>query len=326
MAWLGLVYSLPGSEASSRRVALWRRLQKLGAVAPTGSLYLLPAGDAHLESFTWLAQEIRDGGGEATVLRIERLEGDAEAGAIAAFRAARAEDFTKLIAEAEAATESLKAGATAGDRAALRDAVEKLRRRLAELARIDFFAAPEGTQARAALARQEALLTAGGEPPPPVSRLDPARFRGKRWVTRPHPHVDRLACAWLIRRFLDPDAAIRYADTARPREVPFDMPGAELSHHDGRCSFETMVEAFGLTADPALVALGEIVHAIDLQEGATRPETAGVAEVLRGWAEAGWSDRDLERNGIALFEGLHRALGEPGAQAARRSRRGRSSS
>jgi hypothetical protein len=326
MAWIGLVYSLPGSDASSRRVALWRRLQKLGAVAPTGSLYLLPAGDDHLESFTWLAQEIRDGGGEAMVLRIERLEGDAEARAIAAFRTARAEDYTKLTAEAEAATESLKAGTAASDRGALRDTIEKLRRRLADLARIDFFAAPEGAQAQAALARQEALLTSGGENPPPVSRLDPARYRGKRWVTRPHPHVDRLACAWLIRRFLDPDAAIRYAETPRPREVPFDMPGVELGHQGNRCSFETMVAAFGLAADPALVALGEIVHAIDLQDGATRSETAGIAEVLRGWAEAGWSDRDLERNGIALFEGLYRALGEPGAHAARRSKRGSSSS
>jgi hypothetical protein len=128
-------------------------------------------------------------------------------------------------------------------------------------------------------------------------------------VTRPHPHVDRLACAWFIRRFLDPEAKIRYGESARGREVPFDLPGADLGHAQGRCSFETMIGAFGFASDPALVSLGGIVHEVDLRDGVyRRPEADGVAEILRGWAVSGWSDRDLERHGVAMFEGLYQAL------------------
>ena len=319
MAWLGLVYSLPGNSVSSRRVALWRRLQKLGAVSPTGSLYLLPPGDEHLEAFTWLAQEINEGGGEAMVASISGFGADGEARAVAAFRAARAEDYAALAAEAE------KLGAeppeAEGERPALREAVERLRRRLAEVARIDYFPPAEAGRAQAAFAALERRLASGSAPASPAApALDPADFRERRWMTRPRPFVDRLACAWFIRRFLDPEARIRYGEAPRGREIPFDTQGAEFGHHGSRCSFETMVAAFGLEGDGALAALGQIVHQVDLADGLyDRPEALGVAEILRGWTAAGWSDADLERSGVPLFEGLYTALG--GGAATRRPRK-----
>lgn len=298
MQWIALSFSLPSGSSSSKRVAVWRRLQKIGAVSPTGSLYLLPAGEESREAFDWLAQEITEAGGQALVLPIDQLDGDAESRLAEAFRAARDEDYRKLASEAGDAERAGRAG--------LEDRLEKLRRRFAEVARIDFFQAPERVEAEAALARIEALLS----PPEtvPSEALPAERYRGRRWVTRPHPHVDRLACAWLIRRFVDPGAEIRYAEKAGEDEVSFDMKGADFGHRGNRCTFETMLASFGLEGDPALAALAQIVHEIDLRDASTRPEVPGVDAVLRGWSTAGWTDADLERHGTALFEGLYRAL------------------
>lgn len=298
MPWIALTYSLPSAAASSRRVAVWRRLRQIGAVSPTGSLYLLPESDENQEALDWLAQEIETGGGEALVLRIEQLAGDAERRVIELSRMARDEEYQKITADAE------QTGKTG-----VRERLERLRRRFAEVARIDFFQAPGRTAAAAALARLEASLghTEPSDREAPAADLE--RYRGRRWVTRPHPHVDRLACAWLIRRFVDPQAEIRYADSAEEGEVSFDMRNAELGHRGNRCSFETMIAAFGLGADTALAALAGIVHEIDLRDGASaRPEVPGVEATLRGWSAAGWSDAELERHGIALFEGLYLGL------------------
>lgn len=319
MPWIGLTYSLPSGSSSSPRVAVWRRLRHLGAVSPAGSLYLLPGSDESLEALQWLAQEIREAGGEALVLRVERLEGDAEGRVVDLFRAARAEDYRKIAAEADEA-------ASRADRSDLRELLEKLeklRRRFAEVARIDFFQAPEGAEASAALARLEAGLAPGESPATPA--VDLSRYQGRRWVTRPRPHVDRLASAWLIRRFLDPDAEIRYAEAPEEGEVSFDMPHAEFGHRGNLCTFETLVASFGLGGDPALAALAEIVHEIDLRDGVSaRPEIPGVDGLLRGWASAGWPDAELERHGTALFEGLYLALRPrvPPPAAKARSRRG----
>ncbi|HEV8580187.1 MAG TPA: chromate resistance protein ChrB domain-containing protein [Thermoanaerobaculia bacterium] len=297
MPWIALTYSLPSAAASSRRVAVWRRLRQLGAVSPTGSLYLLPESDENQEALDWLAQEIETGGGEALVLRIEQLAGDAERRVIELSRLARDEEYQKIVADAE------QTGKTS-----LRDRLERLRRRFAEVARIDFFQASGRTAAAAALARLEAAL-GGGEIGREIPSADLERYRGRRWVTRPRPHVDRLACAWLIRRFVDPRAEICYADTAEEGEVSFDMRNAELGHRGNRCTFETMLAAFGLETDSALTALAGIVHEIDLRDGASaRPEVPGVDATLRGWSAAGWSDAELECHGIALFEGLYLGL------------------
>ena len=296
MQWIALSFSLPSGSSSSKRVAVWRRLQKIGAVSPTGSLYLLPAGEESREAFDWLAQEISEAGGQALVLPIDGLDGEAEQRLVQAFRAARDEDYRKIAAEAGEAERAGKAG--------LEDRLEKLRRRFAEVVRIDFFQAAERADAEAMLARLGSSETVPSEIP--AAHLE--RYRGRRWVTRPRPHVDRLACAWLIRRFVDPEAEIRYAETVGEGEISFDMKGAHFGHRGSRCTFETMLAAFGLEGDPALAVLAGIVHEIDLRDASTRPEVPGVDAVLRGWSAAGWPDAELERHGIALFEGLYRSL------------------
>jgi hypothetical protein len=269
-------------------VAVWRRLRQLGSVSPAGSLHLLPESDEAREAFGWLAQEIRDGGGQALLLEVERLEESERARVVEAFRVARDEDYRKIVEEAGQSPDRAK--------------VEKLRRRFDEISRIDWFAAAEGPRAAAALARLE-------EKPEPAATpaADLSAYRGRTWVTRPRPHVDRLASAWLLRRFVDPEATIRYG-TPRDGEVSFDLPGADFGHSGNRCTFETLLAAFGLD-DPALRALAAIVHEIDLRDGlSSPPEAAGLDGILRGWLAAGWPDEELERHGIALFEGLYQSL------------------
>jgi hypothetical protein len=300
MPWVALSYTLPSAVASSRRVAVWRRLRQLGAVSPTGSLYLLPAGDENREALDWLAQEIETGGGEALVLRIEQLEGDAERRLIELSRAARDEDYQKLAAEAEEAGQAGETG--------LRERLERLRKRFSEVARIDFFQASGRSAAAATMARLEASLDRGKTADPKIA-AEAARYQSRKWVTRPRPHVDRLASAWLIRRFIDPQAEIRYAETAGEGEVSFDMRHADFGHRGSLCTFETLIAAFGLEEDSALAAVAEIVHEIDLRDGmSARPEISGVDAALRGWSAAGWPDAELERHGIALFEGLYLGL------------------
>jgi hypothetical protein len=311
--WVALSYTLPSALASSRRVAVWRRLRQLGTVSPTGSLYLLPAGDDNREALDWLAQEIETAGGEALVLRIEQLEGDAERRLIELSRSARDEDYQKIAAEAEEAGET-----------GVRERLERLRKRFSEVARIDFFQAPSRSAAASAMARLETSL-GHGKPASRDAAAEITLYQGRKWVTRPRPHVDRLACAWLIRRFVDPQAEIRYAETAEEDEVSFDMRHADFGHRGSRCTFETLIAAFGLQEeDSALAALAEIVHEIDLRDGTSaRPEIPGVDATLRGWSAAGWPDAELERHGIALFEGLYLGLQPPGPAPAPVKRRRR---
>lgn len=314
--WIGLAYSLPSGSSSSPRVAVWRRLRQLGAVSPAGSLYLLPAGEENQEALDWLSQEIREAGGEALVLRIDPMEGEAEERLTELFRSARGEDYRKIAAEADEAAAQALADPGAEDRGELRDRLEKLRRRFAEVARIDFFHATAETEAAAALARLEACLGRGEGPARGVPAAELARYRSRRWVTRPRPHVDRLASAWFIRRFIDPEAKIRYSETPKRGEVSFDMRDAQFGHRGNLCTFENLIAAFGLESDPALAALAEIVHEIDLRDGlSSRAETAGVECLLRGWRNAGWPDAELERHGTALFEGLYLALRQISGEA-----------
>lgn len=306
--WVSFSYTLPSGGSSSPRVALWRRLRRLGAISPAGGLYLLPAGDDATEAFTWLAQEIRAAGGEAYVGLIDGfVPNGGDAGLIERFREARGEDYAELAARA-ARAEAEIGGASSTDPADLRERLTRLRRRFQEIERLDFFGAPSRREAEIALER---LAQRVSHEPPPAKKgqpLDLADYRDQRWVTRPRPHVDRLACAWFIRRFIDPEARIRYDHDIRAGEIGFDMAGAMFGHCGRSCSLETMIAAFGID-DPGLRVLAEIVHEIDLRDGASgRPEVEGVDAILRGWRAADFADEELERQGMALFEGLYRGL------------------
>src|SRR5215831_4951855 len=242
MSWVVFSYSLPSKGRSSPRVAVWRRLRTLGAVSPKGGVHVLPARDECIEAFQWLAQEVEQAKGEALLMRVERFEGLSDADLIALFQEARKEDYAALDARAAALEKTLTGSRRRGPRdgAQARDLLARLGRDHGEIKRIDFFDAPAGAQVASRLARiEEALAPSRADdvrvPPAPL-----AAYRNTRWVTRPSPHVDRLACAWLIRRFINPRAAIRYSEAPLPDEVAFDMGQGPFSHHGNLCTFETM--------------------------------------------------------------------------------------
>jgi hypothetical protein len=306
MAWLVLSYSLPSASTSSPRVTLWRRLRRLGAIASSGGVYILPVREECLEAFQWLAQEIRQAQGEALVMRVEAFEGLSDAQIVDLFCAARAKEYAEIGAQAQALEANIAANEP-GQATQAQESLDRLRRRHAEIARIDYFDCPDGMRVAERLRRiGQSLLPDAPFTTAPRAAVE--AYRERVWVTRPRPHVDRLACAWLIRRYINPQAVIHYAATPGADEVAYDMPGAEFGHQGAHCTFETMLRAFGLD-DHGLRALATIVHELDLRDGqAAPPEAAGVDAILRGWLRLELTDAEREAHGIALFDGLYAAL------------------
>ncbi len=267
----------------------------------------MPEHEDSLESFGWLAQEIKHAQGDALVMRIAKFEGLSEADIIGHFHDARRPEYEELAGQVADLLAALLNDVPQEKRLEALDSLEKLRKRHAEISKRDFFRTPEGADVAAKLAQLSARLTTGSTPAEAVEPVNPADFTGKVWVTRPRPYVDRLASAWLIRRFIDAGAVIAYHDAPEAGEVGFDMPEARFNHVGNLCTFETMIAAFGLE-EPALQVLAELVHELDLRDGRyARPEAAGIDAVLEGWRQRGLRDEDLEAHGTALFEGLYSA-------------------
>lgn len=308
MEWMALSYTLPARGTSSARVNLWRRLRRLGALTMAGGTSLLPARPECVEALQWMAQEIAQADGDAVVMRVGGFDGLSDAELIERFRDARRTDYAELEAQLEQLELEVAEHVERDGWPRHQESLTKLRRRHAEIGHIDYFDTPEGTRVAARLTRIAGVLAGTGTRPAVDEPVERASLRGRRWVTRPRPHVDRLACIWLIRRFIDPNAVIRYADRAEDDEIAFDMRDARFGHQGNHCSFETMLGALSLD-DPTLRAVAEIVHEIDLRDDlCQRPEAPGVDAVLQGWLLAEYTDAELEAHGIALFEGLYNAL------------------
>jgi hypothetical protein len=284
-AWLVLIHQLP-PEPSYLRVKVARRLSRIGAVQIKNTVYVLPATDACREDLQWAIAEIREGGGEANLFESKFLDGINDADVEQRFKDERDADYDALIAEIKGA----------GRRARGADGA-RFRRRLSAIQAIDFFAAPRGPAAAA-------LLEKGSDVPSDDLRAED--FRGRTWSTRPGVHVDRMASAWLIKRFIDPKAKITTcAPPPAPRALTFDMPNGDFTHDAERCTFEVLRDRFGI-ADKAVRALGEIVHDIDLKEETFgRDETAGVAALVAGIALAHRDDKERIARAAQAFDELY---------------------
>ncbi len=307
MNWIVFTYSLPAKLRSSPRVALWRRLKRLGAVSLAGGMQVLPVQTECVEAFQWLAQAIRQAKGDALVLHVEKFEGMSDQAVIELFQQARQAEFATLSTELTKLEKIFSVKKTK-DTVDLRELLTKLKKQHSEIVRIDYFDCPAGGLIASRLSQLEQLLspqtTIWGE----IDTALIAEYREKRWVTRPRPHVDRLGCAWLIRKFINQEAAIRYSTQPEADEIAFDIEGAPFGHQGPLCTFETMQQAFALE-DPALSHIAQIVHEIDLRDGLYgHPEIEGIDRVLQGWLLTGLPDQALETHGIALFEGLYALL------------------
>jgi hypothetical protein len=269
-----------------------------------------PNTDQCREDFDWLRSEIAAMGGEATVFVADALDENGRDDIVAAFQRARDADYRTLKRDADRMLSSARAKRQRplSGREARSRSVQAVRERFNEIERIDFFHAPAGQAAANSIAALE-RVTAGAKEPIPLAapQLSPTEFRNRRWVTRPRPGVDRMASAWLIRRFIDAKATFGFVERPGDSDVPFDMYSGEFSHHGTMCTFETFAEHFDI-ADAAVARIGQIVHDLDMKE--TRyapPEAPAVGRMVDGLRELYADDETLLQHGIGMFEALARS-------------------
>lgn len=309
--WLLLIHQIP-PKPDYLRVKIGRRLQRLGAVPVKKSVYVLPDRPQSLEDFQWVRAEIISGGGEASICKADFVDGLTDEQIMALFRGARDADYADLAGTARELRAALRRRDREGDRRSTRpeDDVARLKKRFAAIAAIDFFRAPGRAMAEDAMRTvTEAAMPARPAAEHALGATDAAPVRGRTWVTRRGIFVDRMASAWLIRRFIDRDARFKFVDPAAYRpasgDLRFDMFEGEFTHEGDRCTFETLLHRFHVD-DRALHAIGEIVHDIDLKdEKFGRDEAPGIERLLAGIAAAHADDDARFERGALMFDDLY---------------------
>lgn len=296
--WLLLIHQLPPTP-NYLRVKVARRMQRIGAVAIKNTVYALPANDSTLEDFQWTIREIRAEGGEANLFEARVIEGLSDGEIQQLFKNARDEDYEAIATEAGSLDRQ--------DQQRLATDLVRLRKRIAEVESIDFFGAPKGQLAVAVV--EELAQTIEGAPQPSSEPERAQTYRGRTWVTRAGVHVDRMASAWLIRRFIDPEPRFKFVTDKQyapeEGEVRFDMFNAEFTHEADHCTFEVLLDRMRLD-DRALHAIAEVVHDIDLKETKfDRPETSGIAVLVASIAMAHRDDAERIARATAVFEDLY---------------------
>ena len=311
-SWLLLIHQLPAKPAYLR-VKIWRRLQALGAIAVKNAVHALPMNEETQEDFEWLLREIVEGGGEAFVCEARLIDGLADEEVRALFDRARDADYAEVVKEARALAKSLRPNAKTSARADARAQVARLRKRLAEIVAIDFFGAIGRETAEGAIRTLEARLNEDadlrGKDTAQSAARPPEALRNRTWVTRRGVYVDRIASAWLIRRFIDPEARFKFVSGKgyRPSEgeLRFDMFEAEFTHEGDKCTFEVLLE-HGAPKDPALRAIAEIIHDIDLKDNKFgRTEVSGIRTLIEGISVGTNDDSERIARGSEVFNDLY---------------------
>jgi hypothetical protein len=309
--WLLLIHQIP-PKPGYLRVKIWRRLQGLGAVAVKNSVYVLPRNEQAQEDFQWVSREIAEGGGEASICEARFVDGLSDKEVVAMFHTARNADYAEIALAARRLLEGLAraSGLKGQERHRAATALVRLKRRAAEVSSIDFLDAQGRIAVDKLLREAEGRLTAARHDRSSTSSSNTrASTRGRTWVTRKGVFVDRMASAWLIRRFIDPEARFKFVPgkgyLPRRGETRFDMYDAEYTHQGDRCTFEVLLGEFRL-GEPALEALSEVVHDIDLKDSRyRRPETAGIERLLAGVALTHREDAARLAAGAAVFDALY---------------------
>ena len=278
--WAVLIHHVPPTPGYLR-AKVGRRLAELGAVPLKRSAYFLPSSDEAIEDLHWLRREIADAGGEAWVMRSVFLGGISDEQARELFRVARAADYRALSTDARALLDSVRDGTR--DVESLGPDRGRLEKRLAAIRRIDFFGAAGRKETEVLM---KALERRSTPPEKPRSPDATPSLQARRWMTRPGVRVDRMASAWLIRRFIDPAATFVFAKPSDPvpdEVVRFDMYEGDFTHDGDLCTFEVLLRRAVKSRDRGLTAIAEMVHDLDVKDDKhQRPETAGLAAMLEG--------------------------------------------
>jgi hypothetical protein len=312
--WLLFIHQLP-SQPSNLRVSTWRRLQQIGAMPLKQAVYALPDTPEAREDFEWLKADVKGAGGDASVFAAGSLDPWSDDALIEEFRRSRQQAYDALARDAERALK--RAGSTRRPRGTRAPALGRLldlfRDRLVAIERIDFFGSAGRDRVVTLLRQLEDRSRPPGRSaaPPAASSGAMTGFKARLWITRPRPGVDRMASAWLIRRFIDPQARFGFAadrESVPEPGVPFDMFGVEFGHRGEGCTFETLCSSFGLK-QPALSRIAAIVHDLDLKDGRYgAPECSTVGAVIEGLRLAYQDDEELLLQGMTMFESLYRSF------------------
>src|SRR4051794_4634810 len=314
-SWLLLIHQLPAKPAYLR-VKIWRRLQGIGAIAVKNAVHTLPMSEGTQEDFEWLLREIVEGGGEAFLCETRLIDGLSDDEVRKLFDQARDADYEEIARDARAVTKSLRPKLKQEAVNERRAQAARLRKRLAAVAEIDFFGAIGREAAERSLKELEARLTEN-DPVVTKENVNPksnvlAALRSRTWVTRQGVHIDRIASAWLIRRFIDPNARFKFVmgKGYQPDqgELRFDMFQAEFTHEGDKCTFEVLLDHIG-KKDPALRAIADIIHDVDLRDNKYgRDEAIGIRTLIDGIAAGTTDDSERLARGNDVFSNLYDAF------------------
>ena len=310
-SWYLLIHQIP-PRPLYLRAKIRQRLTKVGAVALKNAVYVLPRLEDCLEDFEWIAQEAIAGGGEAYVCEAAFNESGTNTALVERFRQDRDADYAALAASIRQGNrKARRRGVANPPEEEFPASLARARKRLDEIAHVDFFRAKGRAEVERSIGALERRI-ASGRASGHQRKARVSEFSNRTWVTRRSIKVDRIASAWLVRRFLDARARFRFIDpkqeTARPGEITFDMIGGDFTHEADRCTFETLRRRVGIK-DPALGPVAEIVHEIDLKDGKFgRPESRGIERLVTGICNASARDEERLDRGFALFDDLYRSF------------------
>ena len=304
-SWVLFMFHL-SSRKASKRVSVWRQLQKYGALNWKNCAYILPLSPSNLERLQWLAAEVQKYQGDASVVEAPRIHGCTPEQVMTLFNRARAAQYESLVRDTRLA---LRAAASRSKAQQLLD-FSRLNRRLTDANAIDFFGCGKRREAEGLIkeleTRARGNLAAGAG-----SKTKTEKYRGRVWQTRPRPEVDRVGSAWLIQHFIDARARFVFSPDpeAHPSAVRFDMFGGEFTHLGDDCTFETLMKHFKVR-DKCLEQIAQIIHDADLEDSKFgRPEGKAIELITKGWARMDWPDEEILQKGFELFDALYLTVG-----------------
>jgi len=315
--WLLFFYSVP-SKPVSNRMRIWRKLAKAGAMPLRGAVYILPHNEEHYELFQWLVSEVTAMNGEAAFAKLEEIETLKHTEIIDQFNRQREKDYGVIergLEDLERGISSIRKGSGVQSAKKLSDQLNNYLKEFEEIRRIDFFSSKKGDELRRRIKTLETEINgiSGSRMKEQKVALVPKsieNYQGKVWVTRKRPYVDRMASAWLIKKFIDKKALFRFIDEqdmegTGKEAVTFDIRGGQFTHIGDMCTFEALLRAFGLR-DRVLKKIGEIVHELDVKDEKFKtPEARGIEEVLTGIRKTAKDDAEALEKGLAVFEMLY---------------------
>ncbi|MBU6392151.1 MAG: chromate resistance protein [Planctomycetes bacterium] len=316
--WILFIHQI-AQDAPNLRVKVWRDLKKYGAVLFKNAVYILPYTKEHEEIMQWLCKQIKDNGSDASLFITQSLDKKQDDEIIKAFHETCSKEY---IAIADACDDLLhkieKIEGTEGITDSLvsdfRKSLNEITKSTEYIARIDFFNASQKDRVskKIQLIRQKLegwaktpKMEVGG-----INKIYRVKdYAGKKWATRKDIYIDRIASAWLIKRFIDPKARFIFLSKSKNKAptdaIPFDMYGAAFTHHGNDCTFETLIKAFNLKYS-ALQPIAEIVHDIDLKDNKyDRKEADGIDQIIAGLSQRLKDDNKLLEKGIEIFDSLY---------------------